>query len=695
MIGQTISHYGILEKLGSGGMGVVYRAEDTRLGRSVALKFLPEDLSRDPVAIERFLREARAASALNHPHICAVYDVGEHAGRHFIVMEHLEGTPLHQHIGGQALPIDQVIDLGIQIADALDAAHGKRIIHRDIKPANIFVTGRGQAKLLDFGLVKPALEPEPAGASDVTTLGTTPAHLTSPGVVLGTVAYMSPEQVRGEELDARSDLFSLGSVLYEMATGQQAFSGKTAGTVQEAILNRTPVPAGRPNPDVPPTLEAIIGKALEKDRTLRYQNASDLRADLQRLRRDTDTARLAASGEGVPAPEATPSRRRRTALLAVGALVLTALAAGTWVARSRAGGERIDSVAVLPFTNATGDADVEYLSDGITESVINNLSQLPNLQVTARSRVFRYKGEVDPQKVGQELRVRAVLSGRLLRRDGTLIVRAELMDVAKGSQIWGGQYDRQAADVLALQANLSTEIARTLRLRLTGEEQQRLTGRNTEDPEAYQLYLKGRYCWNKRTAPGIQKALDYFQQAIDEDPAYTLAYAGLADAFNQSSFFSLAPPTVAMPKAKAAAAKALQIDDRLAEAHLSLAYASFTYDFDWRGAASHFEQALALSPASVRPTRTILYTSARLGGRRKRWPWRDKHWVWTPCLPPSATTWRCSCTWPGGSTSRSKSRIGRWRSTRISRLPTCCWGRRIQRRAGSRTPWPSSTSSPH
>ncbi len=562
--------------------GEVYRARDTKLDRTVALKILPPELAESEERRARFVREAKAASAIDHPNVAHIYEIGEADGIHFIAMQYVDGPNLAARAKAEPLMPTDIIKIGLQVADALDAAHAKSIVHRDIKPANLVLTERDQIKVLDFGLAKLTATTEAAQDSDATTEAKTAA-----GMVMGTVSYMSPEQALGRDVDGRSDIFSLGVVLYELTTGRLPFSGGSATETIERIANAQPDAIARFNYEAPPELERIIRRCLEKDPEGRYQTAKDLLIDLKHLKRDSESG-------AVVAPRHDSGKRILWPAFAVAALVLAAVAGGFMYFSSDS--EGIDSIAVLPFENGSGDPDAEYFSDGVTESIIISLSQLPDVKVISRTSAFHYKGQsIDPQTIGRELEVDALVLGRVAQRGDELLISAELVRTRDSGLIWGEQYQRSADDVFEIQKDMAREISSALRLRLTDEQQELLTKQYTQDSLAYEAYLKGRYHWNRRTDDGIRRAIEFFEEAIELDGNYAPAFAGLADGYISSGFY-FASPLDTFPKARAAAERALELDERLGEAHASLAYVKTMYDWDFVDSEHEFQRAIELNP---------------------------------------------------------------------------------------------------
>jgi serine/threonine protein kinase/Tfp pilus assembly protein PilF len=582
MIGTTISHYRILDKLGEGGMGVVYKAHDTNLQREVALKFLPQHLSSDVTEKERFFQEARAAASLMHPNVAVMHEIGEYENRVFLVMELVEGETVKKRVQRDGpMPIEQSIDKAIQICDGLAAAHEKGIVHRDIKSDNIMITPKGVVKIMDFGLAKIS------GS----------AKLTKAGSTLGTAAYMSPEQVRGEDVDRRSDIFSFGVVLYEMLTGKLPFKGEHQAALMYSLVNEDPLPIQRFNEHVPQEIERIIAKALAKDVEERYQSADDLLADLRRERKNLEYART--GDPGARSASKMPSAQSHRTILGIyviaSSAVAVALILGYFLFFKRGAG--ISSVAVLPFSITSPDSSAEILSDGITEGVINNLSTIPSLTIMSWTSVSHYNSKhADVREVGKKLNVAAVLVGSIIQQGESYTINVELVDAGNERHLWGAQYNKQATALYSLQRELSKAISEQLQVKLTGEEEQRMTKNNTENAEAYRLYLTGNYYLNKRTRDGLRKGIEYFNLSLDKDPNYALAYAGIADGYGLLAGNYYMSPEEANPKRREAARYALKLDDKLAEAHSSLGDVLYVYEWDWKGADREFRKAIELNP---------------------------------------------------------------------------------------------------
>ncbi len=581
-IGKIISHYRIVEEIGRGGMGVVYRAEDTKLRRVVALKFLPQHLNVNDTEQARFLQEAQAAATINHPHVCTVYDIIDEGGQQCIVMEYVDGTTLKERMPAKS--VQEALAYAVQIGDALKEAHAKGIVHRDIKSENIMVDRKNQIKVMDFGLAKLR------GAMKLTRTSST----------VGTLGYMAPEQLQGGEVDTRSDIFSFGVVLYELLTGRMPFHGEHEAAIMYSIVNEEPRALQSLRTEIPPELERIVRRALEKDPEDRYQHVDDMASELRRLQKQT--TRVVRPDQPQPAsreeraePVRPPVRWKKPLWLGLAAAVI--VAAALWYFLPGRSDQTITSMAVLPFVNTGGDPSKEYLSDGFTEGLINSLSRLPGMKMMSSSSVFRYKGkEIDPRAVGNELHVGAVLLGKILQNNDALTVSVELVDTKDNSHLWGEQYTRSLSDLASLQGIITRDLSNQLNIALSGEQQHLITQQMTENSEAYQLYLKGRFYWFKRTQEGLTKAVEYFNQAIEKDPSFGRAYAGLADAYVIMGGYSFMPPKEAEEKSRAAARRALEIDDRLAEAHTTLAVLYENYDWDWKNSEREYRRALELDP---------------------------------------------------------------------------------------------------
>ena len=606
MIAESIAHYRIIKKLGAGGMGDVYLALDTKLARRVAIKVLPPDSLAKENLRKRLVREAQAAARLDHPNICAIYDVNEANALTFIVMQYIEGETLADTMGRKPLLLSDALEIAEQAVVGLSEAHARGIVHRDIKPQNLMITQRGQLKILDFGLAKQMRTSEPVDFD-----APTESLLSTPGHIIGTMPYMSPEQVQGEPLDARSDIFSLGVTFYEMLAGKHPFKDKSAAVTMSRILLGEPIPTEQYLAQVSPQLQTVLNKMLCKNKDDRYQSADDLLKDLRHLKTSLSTSELHAPVAPIKQPPALTQddnsaggvlgkvQRHKWAVVTTAiALIVLAVVSVQWLSS-----DRLDSLAILPFTYTAGDPrlmanpDREYLSDGLTESIINNLSQLDNLKVIARSSVFRYKGkELDVQSIGRELNVRAVLVGQIKQEGDELRIAVELMDVLENRAIWGDTYQRKTADIQTVQREIAKNVSEQLSLKLSGADQSKLAKTSTHNGDAYQAYLKGRYHWNKRTDEGFKQATTFFQEAIAIDPGYALAYAGLADSYTLRSDYGFLAPKEGYALAKGAVTLALKYDDTLAEAHTSLASIKAVSDWDWQGAENEYRRAIELNP---------------------------------------------------------------------------------------------------